>query len=870
MKGKKFLALMMAAAMTMSLAACGNDSGDASGNSGNTENAGDSGNTGNTESESSSEPESQSGGETNADTRYIYKDAVSLLASNWSVHTYRTSDDGYPVDYIASGFYEAVYNDDLHKVEGMDSFTGYKFIPLMAASDPVDVTEKIKAEHPEYGIPESATAGFAYTIDLNPNAVWEDGTVINADSYVYSMQQLLDPKMKNYRATDYFDGDFIIAGAKAYNYAGRDAFFEVAAAAESMDDLTVGDDGFYTLSDGSAVYVALTDGLEWLGGNTLADYVNAYGEAYFGVEDFNALQGMADENGHVQLNEESLAHIVGVITTVADWGETAADAVNYLVYGVPFPECDYDSTVGLFKSGEYQITIVLENSLSGFNLYYNMAGSTWLVKEDIYESCKRFDGDAFTSTYCTSVETTSSYGPYKMTSFQSDKAMHFVRNENWVGYSDGQHSYVDPTDGETYDMYMTDEIDTQVVSESSTSKLMFLKGELMGYGLQAEDFDTYRNSEYAYATPRTTTFFFIFNGYLDAIKEREANDGFDQTKNDLETMTLQSFRRAVAVTYDKELFASTISPARKGGYGLIGSAYVYDADTGAKYRDTDQAKQVLCDFYSVNTADYSNLDEAVASITGYDPEAAKELYTQAFNEALEKGFITDNDGDGISDQSISIEYAMGDDPNDFMTKTINYLNEKMADVTTGTPFEGKIQFVMSANYGNDWDKKLKAGMSDTVLAGWQGSLMNPFSIIRLYTNGTDQQYDYQWFDASKVSLTLELEGESITMNLRQWAEALLGSTVKVGENEYNFGEADADVDTRLTILAALEGQILQTYDYIPMLEDASMALLSQQVFYVVDDYSPIMGRGGIAYMKYNYNESEWAAYVAEQGGELKY
>lgn len=279
---------------------------------------------------------------------------------------------------------------------------------------------------------------------------------------------------------------------------------------------------------------------------------------------------------------------------------------------------------------------------------------------------------------------------------------------------------------------------------------------------------------------------------------------------------------------------------------------------------------MLCDFYSVNVEDFSNLDEAVASITGYDPVAAKELYAEAFNEALEKGFITDNDGDGISDQTISIEYAMGEDPNDFMTKTINYLNEKMADVTTGTPFEGKIQFVMSANYGNDWDKKLKSGMSDTVLAGWQGSLMNPFSIIRLYTNGTEQQYDYQWFDASKTDLTLEFNGESITMNLRQWAEALLGSTVTVDGKDYNFGEADADVDTRLTILAALEGQVLQTYDYIPMLEDASMALLSQQVYYVVDDYSPIMGRGGIAYMKYNYDESEWAAYIAEQGGELKY
>lgn len=867
MKGKKFLALMLAAAMTVSMAACGDNSGNASGSGDNTGSTGD---TSSAEPESTPESDVQTGGDTPAESKYVYKDAVSLLASNWNHHTYRTADDGYPLDFLTCGFYEAVYNDELHEVEGMDPFTGYKFIPLMAASDPVDVTEQVKAEHPEFNIPESATSGFAYTIDLNPNAVWEDGTPINADSYVYSMKELLDPKQKNYRATDVYDGDFIIAGAEEYAYGGREAYYEAAGVVESMDDLAEGEDGFYTLPDGSAAYVALTDALEWLSGNTLTDYVDAYGEAYFGVEDFTALQAMADENGHVQLNKEALDHIVGVITAVADWGESAEDAVNYLVYAVSFPECDYDSTVGMYKSGDYQITIVLSTSLSGFNLYYNLAGPTWLVKEDLYESCKRFDGDAYTSSYCTSVDTTCSYGPYKLTEFQADKAMHFVKNDNWVGYSDGQHTYVDPTDGETYDMYMTDEIDCQVVSESSTSKLMFLKGELMGYGLQAEDFDTYRNSEYAYATPKTTTFFFIFNGYLNAIKEREASDGFDQTKNDLETMTLPSFRRAVAVTYDKELFASTISPARKGGYGLIGSAYVYDPETGAKYRDTEQAKQVLCDFYSVNVEDFSNLDEAVASITGYDPVAAKELYAEAFNEALEKGFITDNDGDGISDQTISIEYAMGEDPNDFMTKTINYLNEKMADVTTGTPFEGKIQFVMSANYGNDWDKKLKSGMSDTVLAGWQGSLMNPFSIIRLYTNGTEQQYDYQWFDASKTDLTLELNGESITMNLRQWAEALLGSTVTVDGKDYNFGEADADVDTRLTILAALEGQVLQTYDYIPMLEDASMALLSQQVYYVVDDYSPIMGRGGIAYMKYNYDESEWAAYIAEQGGELKY
>ena len=56
-----------------------------------------------------------------------------------------------------------------------------------------------------------------------------------------------------------------------------------------------------------------------------------------------------------------------------------------------------------------------------------------------------------------------------------------------------------------------------------------------------------------------------------------------------------------------------------------------------------------------------------------------------------------------------------------------------------------------------------------------------------------------------------------------------------------------------------------------MLQDAGASLLSQQVYYVVEEYNPIMGRGGIAYMKYNYTEDEWTAYVNEQpDGTLTY
>ena len=204
-----------------------------------------------------------------------------------------------------------------------------------------------------------------------------------------------------------------------------------------------------------------------------------------------------------------------------------------------------------------------------------------------------------------------------------------------------------------------------------------------------------------------------------------------------------------------------------------------------------------------------------------------------------------------------------------MTQTIDYLNEKMAEVTEGTPFEGKVVFTKSAPYGNDWSDKIKAGLSDTVLAGWSGSVLDPFGLTDLYVNPS-YQYDAAWFNASTVNMTLAIDGTDVTMNLKQWSDALNGTTVSVDGVEYNFGDGMADVDTRLNILAAIETQVLGTYNYIPMLQDAGAELLTQKAYYVIEEYNPIMGRGGIQYLRYNYDDAAWADYVAENGGELQY
>ncbi len=799
---------------------------------------------------------------------YTWKDSVSALATNWNPHTYQTTDDSYPIDFITSGLYTFIYNDELNPVEGKDPYAGYVIVPEMAASMPVDVTEAIKASHPQFKIPADATSGYAYTIDLNPEAKWENGTPINADTYVYSMQKLLDSKLMNYRATDYYAGDLCIAGAENYAHSGTTVNRVNSADGETfdyaLDALVKNADGTYSSPDGNKMVIGLEEaGYPRNSGYSLKDLTDM---GYVTAETYEGLKALADDKGFVPVTDASMDLLYAFIGSDAWGNEDRKYLAAYFSYEYTYDVFDWD-TVGLLKTGDYQITIVFEKSLAGFYLLYNLSGN-WIVYEELYEKCIEKVGDTYQSSYQTSLETTMSYGPYKMVDYQTDKSMRFERNENWFGYSDGKHVYVDPTDGKTYPMYQTNIIDCQVVAEATTRKMMFLKGQLMGYGLQADDFDTYRGSDYCFASPGQSTFFLILNGHSGAIGDREAAEDFDTAKYDLQCMTLKSFKQALGMSYDRDLFASTISPARSGGYGLIGTAYIYDPDTGTRYRDTDEAKKALCKFYNVDYTKFESLDAAVDSITGYDVEGARALFNTAFTEAIENGFITDADGDGKSDQIIRMEYCISSD-SDFMTKTINYLNTALADVIKGTPFEGKIEFVKSAPYGNAWSDKIKQGMADTVLGGWSGSALNPFGLTDLYVNPS-YAYDAAWFNAATVNMTLNIDGADLTMTLTEWSDALNGAAVEKDGKTYNFGDGQADVETRLMILANFEAAILQEFNYLPMLEDGSMALLSQQVYYVVEDYNPVMGRGGIAYAKYNYNDAEWAAYVAEQGGELQY
>ena len=798
---------------------------------------------------------------------YTWKESVNNLSGNWNPHTYQTSYEKYPLQYITSGLYAFYYNDEVnYKTEsGLDPFTGYVAVPEMASEMPVDITEQVKGEHPEFMIPDGATEGYAYKISLNQSVAWQNGEKITAEDYVYSMAQLLDPELNNYRAGEYF----VIANSEAYFRQGTIKYLDNGIENKySIGSLIKGDDGNYYTEDGNAMYIAVCYGIDWLGKNSLKTYIDYYKDTYFDITDWDKLTAADRGDGLVPLNDETYAWLLTTITGNKYWGETESDALNYLIEAVDYEDNYGFSGVGLYAVSEYEIVIVFNEAISGFELI-DFLTEGWLVYKPYYEACKTEQNGAIINHYGTAVSNTMSYGPYKLTSYSKNNCMVFEKNESWYGYTDGKHIYVDQRDGKTYSMYETTRIDCRLNGDPHTEKQAFLCGHSMSYTLKSSDFAKYRSSDRAYFTPSATVFFMLLNGRMEIIQEREAHETFDTAQYDIESLTLKSFRQAMALTFDTEAFAAEVTPSRRGGCGLIGSAYIYNTETGEKYRDTDEAKRVLCEFYGVDPSDFESVDAAFDSISYCDYEKAGALFTQAFYEAIEAGYITDNDGDGISDQTVRLEYVASA-TSDFMKRVLAFLNNELIKATEGTPFEGKIIICESVPFGSSWIGPIKAGIIDLVMGGWSGDLLDPYALADNYTN-PQKQYDVKWFDATAVSLTLNIEGEEITMNLREWSQALNGTAVTVNGREYSFGEGFAVPEVRLEILAALENAIMSTYyTYIPMLQDGSISLLSHQVYFVTDEYSPVMEYGGLAYIRYNYNDSEWAEYVASCGGILNY
>ena len=775
-----------------------------------------------------------SGGQIDPSKKYTYRTCVSGNPKTWNPHEWETNDDSIILSFTSAGLYEFVFN------EGRN---GYEIVPEMADGEPVDITDTLTLEERNrYGLDKTATEGLKWAIDLREEATWENGEPINADTYIYSMQQILNPEMMNYRANSYYSGSVAIGNAKDYFNGGHEKYNNISSGVASDDGGRKYFSFFEPVAASKAYAGATYEGFsiyDWyMDDLRKSEFQENYNGTNQPCEGFQKMKsgewGTVNNPRFIDVtgdSDESRANAALARTYIAEWvdivldqGFTDSYLNNFYFYHTGhYDKMDYDGAekaVGCVKSGDYQITIYSAAPTTAFDFKYNFS-SNWLVKQDLYEANKTKIGSLTKTTYGTEKEKYMSYGPYILTAYQKDKVFHLSRNPNYFGYKDP--TIVKP--GE----YQATDIDIQVVPSQATQLQMFLKGDLDDVSLVREDIKTYGGSSRISYSPNTYTSKVTLNTDWDKLVERQRAAGNNINKT---ICTNIKFREAFFWSLDRKTFCQQLTAGSSPAVVPFNDLYVADVVTGESYRSTAQAKGVVNALVGANT-------------NGFDRNKAKQLFQEAYNEEI----ANTKEGHLKATDDIILEFKVYNSE-DIYDKMISFFQKSFDNATKGTDLEGKISIQKTVD--SDYYDTMQAGGSDIIYTTWGGAQLNPYGLLDCYCDST-RMFEYG-FKPEDENLTINVNGQDVTMTYADWAAALDGTG---GE----YSSAKADKETRLTILAAVELALCKQYRFISVYARSEAYLMSYKVDEGVDEYVPVMGYGGIRYYKFNFSDDEWAEYL---------
>ena len=231
-------------------------------------------------------------------TGYTYRSYSTALGTNWNPHTWETNADSAVMAYIET---------PLVDMSIKNSETGEFQWTFEAATSVEDVTAKYQDALTKYAVtlPEGKTAaditeGYVFEIKLNPNMKWENGTAINADTYIYSMKALLDPAMRNYRSNLYWSGESAVAGGYTYYNSGAPIYKNVVAPYNA----DAGETGDYSFDiTANKVFINPTSNEMTVSGYSMSEICSDYG--YITKEAYEAATQGANAYGYVEVTADN-------------------------------------------------------------------------------------------------------------------------------------------------------------------------------------------------------------------------------------------------------------------------------------------------------------------------------------------------------------------------------------------------------------------------------------------------------------------------------------------------------------------------------------------------------------------------------------
>ena len=791
--------------------------------------------------------------ECKASLHYTYNLYANSLPTSLNSHIYKSSDNASEIiKYTNLGLYSFDYND---------SMDGFAIVPEMAAKMPVDVTADYVGT--SWNI-ESEETGRAYLIELRDDLAFENGDAITAYDFEESVKRLLNSEALNKRAEDLYSGDLKIAGAKNYSYAGRTVTYPANKAFESYSE-ELDSKLIFTLAPGDAECYVRT----WLGATSSYDaekiassLIKNYG--YY-MPEFTVEAALAMEG-------KTLAQIKADPALATAWESATefAKALNskyrelvFCIADIDYPVVNYD-TVGVKAISNTELVIVLDSPLEGFDLNRALCTDFGLVHIQTYDNCIAIDENGvYSNTYGTSVETYKSFGPYKILSFDDNEIV-LIKNNEWYGFSDSAYEGT----------YQTTKIVIKKLDDESALD-EFRKGNLDYLELDRDNIVEYVNSDSIHYVESGNNFFVEMNPNEEAYsKWDEMNPGHNKS-----ILTVKEFRMALSMSLDRQGFINATDPMGKVAIGWFSNVVCSDVNSGKVYRLDESAKDALLEFWNISSINigpgkiYADKDAAIAAIyeryeTSNCIDSAKAMFDIAYDVAISSGKYN---GEDIIDICIGTPYLLG-----YYKKGYDFLKENWLNATVGTKLEGKINIY---NYDtlsfSSFEDPLRANAVDVVFStGWGVDVLDPYSYLWSYIDPSFK-CDTSW-DTKNTMMEFEIKGTVYSASYFDWSEAISGNEVVITNVltketiKYSFGKNDNDSEDRIKLLAALESAVLNRYSVIPLYTDATAHLISYKVNYQQNQYIYGIKYGGVKYITYTYNDSEWATYIENSGGALNY
>ena len=796
-----------------------------------------------------------------------YNTTTSVMPSNWNEFTYADNNDTQIMSYIGSSFFEYDYkfegdkkfNDD-GSINKAGLVPGAYTTNYSAATKLEDVTSSVDAKW-GYTDAQKTEGGYAWKITLRDDLKWDDGTAITAADFEYSMKELLDPKFMNFRANTYYD-TLMIKNSKNYFFQNTEGTYE-----------TIGSQGYTSLQAaidaGETLYINIwnmwgTQGYLDAEGNECPEYVTITDETVYSSAD-----GSDSASGKFLLENYGAYLEPGAGYDACIYVENTVRDVKWEDVGIYAVEGENAIVLCLDKAYSF---LKEDGSLSVWAPYY--FSSLPVVHKAKYEASKKAPAEGatlWTSNYNSSLETSASWGPYKLVEFEAGSHYKLVKNENWYGWNLEQYK----------NQYNITAINCRKVDEFSTKWMGFLAGDYDDASLQTENVGEYLDSKYVYFTSTSTgTFGMQLYSNLETLKNSENNNGI---------LAIQEFRHAFNLGLNRSDIVEKIWPGSSiPCFGLLNVAYYYDIENspeledGGQYRNTTIAKEGILRAYGFtqdadgkwSSGDLSGLstDDAYDALTGYNPTLAK----QKMQEAIDI-LTADPEKYGYdATKDITLIYGSSQDT-DKQRFRATYLQEVLDGLTKGTVLEGKIKVVFDASAGAQWAEAFRSGATQIGFGyGFSGNGFNPFDIVGAFVNPDDSLNYHMYWDTSAIDMTLTMPagdyagaGETITMSMQNWYFCLngLAETEKQAKT-YNWGEGFAPVEARLMILSALEEAVIKESRSVMLIADSGGSFLGAKFSYFSEDEHTFMGFGGIRYMEVNYTDAEWTAYVAENNNDL--